>query len=60
MVVNVSKVNCYVYHVFIHLETEENHIKRLENVFGALLKHGLRIELKKCSFIVSRLEFLAH
>ena len=57
---NVSNVKCYVDDVVIHSETEEGHVEHLENVFALLLKHGLRIRLKKCSFMQPRVELLGH
>ena len=51
ILVNVRNIKYYVDDVVIHSVTEERHIKHLENVFALLLKHGLRIRLKKCSFM---------
>ena len=56
ILVNVTNVKCYVDDVFGHSETEERHIKRLENVFALLLEHGFRIRLKKCCFMQPREE----
>ena len=57
---NVSNVKCYVDDVVIHSATEESHVMHLENVFALLLKHGLRIRLKKCSFMQPRVGLLGH
>ena len=53
-----KNVKSYVDDVVIHSETEQNHIKYLKNVFALLIYHGLRIRLKKCSFIQPRVEML--
>ena len=53
---NVSNVKSYVYGVVVHSATEES----LENVFALLLKHQLRIRLKKCSFMQPRVELMGH
>ena len=58
--VNTSNVKCYVGDVVIHSATAVSHIKHLENVFALLLKHGLRIRLKKCSLIQTCVELLGH
>ena len=47
--VNVSNVKCYADDVVIHSATAESNVKHIENVFALLLKHGLRIRLKKCN-----------
>ena len=60
ILVNESNVKCYVDDVVIHSDTAESHVKHLENVFALLLKHGLRIRLKKCSFMQPRVELLGH
>ena len=57
---NVSNVKCYVDDVVIHSATAESHVKHLENVFALLIKHGLRIRLKKCSIMQPRVELLGH
>ena len=59
ILVNVSNVKCYVDDV-IHSATAESHVKHVENVFELLLKHGLRIRLKKCSFMQSCEELLGY
>ena len=60
IILNVSNVNCYVDDVVIHADTAESHIKHLENVFAFYFKHGLHIQLKKCSFMQPRVELLVH
>ena len=57
---NLNNVKCYVDDVVIHSATAESHIKYLENVFALLLMHGLRIRLKRCSFMQSRVELLGY
>ena len=60
ILVNISNVKYYVDDVIIHSATAESHIKHLENVFVLLLKHELRIRLKKCWFMQTRVELLGH
>ena len=58
--VNVSYVKFYADGVFINSAAAYCHAKHLENVFLLLLKHGLRIRLKKCPFMPPRVELLRH
>ena len=51
ILLNVTNIKCYVDDFAIHSATEESHIKHLENFLTLLLKHGLRIRFKKCSFM---------
>ena len=39
ILLDVSKVKCYVDDVVIHSATADSHFKNLENVFALLLKH---------------------
>ena len=38
----------------------EEHLKRLENVFLKLRRHGLKIEAAKCKFFQSQVSYLGH
>ena len=58
--VNETNVKCYVDDIVIHLATGESHVKNLENVFGLLFKHGLRIRSKRCSFMQTCVELLGN
>ena len=60
MLCNVKNVKCYVDDVVIHSATAEEHLEHLETVFKLLRKHGLRLRLKKCSFMQPRVELLGH
>ena len=60
ILVNVNNVKCYVDYAVIHSAAAYSHIKHLENLFALLFKHGIRIRLKKCSFMQTRVEFLGH
>lgn len=57
---NVSNVKCYIDDVVIHSATKEEHMVHLEVVMELLKKHGLRLRLKKCSFVQPRVELLGH
>ena len=60
MLVNVSNAKCYVDDVVIHSATAESHFKHLENLFALLLKHGLRVRMKECSFMQPCVELFGH
>ena len=51
---------CYVDEVVIFSGNEEEHLKHLENVFAILKQNGLRLRIKKCSFMQSSVELLVH
>ena len=53
VLVNFTNVKRYIDNIGIYSTTEEIHIKHLENLFALVRKHGLRIRLKKCSFMQS-------
>ena len=60
ILVNVSNVKCYIDDVVIHSATMEEHMVHLETVMELLKKHGLKLRLKKCSFMQPRVELLGH
>ena len=60
ILVNVINVKCCCEHVLIYSGTEESHINHLEKDLALLLKHVLRIPLKKCSIMQPRVELSGH
>ncbi len=60
LLVNLSKVKCYVDDVVVHSATMEEHVKHLEKVMSLLRKHGLRVRLSKCFFMQPRVQLLGH
>ncbi len=58
ILVNVGNVRCYVDGVFS--KNTEEHAIHLENVFRILKNNGLRLRIKKCSFMQPSLELLGH
>ena len=60
ILVNEINVEFYFDDVIMYSETEESHLKHLENLSSLLIKHGLRFRLRKCSFMQPRVELLGH
>ena len=60
ILVNVSNVKCYIDDEATHSKAEKSNINHLENVVVLLLKHRLRIRLKKCSFMQLHVELLGN
>uniref|UniRef100_A0A5S6Q4E0 RNA-directed DNA polymerase n=2 Tax=Trichuris muris TaxID=70415 RepID=A0A5S6Q4E0_TRIMR len=50
----------YVDDILIASATQEEHLLHLEQVFQRLSANGLVLNLQKCQFLVSHLEFLGH
>ena len=51
---------CYIDDIIIFSKTKEQHFERLEIVFKRLIKHGLKLKLKKCEFFKPEVFFLGH
>ncbi|XP_044139657.1 uncharacterized protein K02A2.6-like [Bufo gargarizans] len=51
---------CLLDDMLITGSTDEEHRKNVEAVLGRLQKYGLRVNLSKCEFLKSQLEFCAH
>ncbi|XP_044155518.1 uncharacterized protein K02A2.6-like [Bufo gargarizans] len=51
---------CLLDDMLITGPTDEEHRKNVEAVLGRLQKYGLRVNLSKCEFLKSQLEFCAH
>ncbi|PKU64412.1 putative mitochondrial protein [Dendrobium catenatum] len=46
--------------ILVYSQTEEEHLKHLEEVLRILQTHQLKANLKKCNFAQSRVEYLGH
>ena len=57
---NVTDVRCYVDDVVIFSTSAEEHASHLENVFAVLNNNGLRLRIKKCSFVQPSVELFEH
>ena len=53
---------CLIYldDIIIFSKTFDEHIKRLENVFKQLEKHGLKLKASKCEFFKNKVQYLGH
>ncbi len=60
ILLNVDNVRCYVDDVAIFSKNTEGHAAHLENVFRILKDNGLRLRIKKRSFMLSSVELLGH
>ncbi len=60
ILLNVANVRCYVNDVVIFSKTTEEHASHLENVFAVLKNNGLRLRIKKFSFMQPSVELLRH
>ena len=50
----------YLDNVIVFSRTEEEHLHRLQVVFGQCLEHGLKLKLSKCHFLQDKIMFLGH
>jgi hypothetical protein len=55
-----KKVIVYIDDVLIMSETFEEHCELVEKVMSTLLTHGVRLNVKKCSWFSESVEFLGH
>jgi hypothetical protein len=53
-------VEVFVDDNLVHAETEEDLLLLLEQVFKLLAHYGIRLNAKKCAFMVPKVEFLGH
>ena len=58
--VNFDLLLIYLDDILVFAPTFEDHIKRLEFVFGRLKEHGLKMKPSKCFFFQSEAKFLGH
>ena len=50
----------YLDDIIILSQTEEEHLKHLEIIFGRLKETGLKLKRSKCSFMKLHIEYLGH
>ncbi len=60
ILLNVANVRCYIEDVVVFWKNTEEHARYLENVFAILKNNGLRLRIKKCSFMQPSVELLGH
>ena len=53
-------VIAYLDDIIIFSQTEEEHLKHLEVIFGRLKEAGLKLKRSKCSFMKLHIEYLGH
>ena len=56
----VTGVTCYIDDILVSSADEDSHLQSLEEVFNRLEKHGFRLKLKKCEFLLKSIEYLGH
>lgn len=50
----------YIDDLLIHSMTHEDHVKHLDEVFGRLIRAGLKVKLRKCKFGYEETKFLGY
>ncbi len=60
VLLNTGSVRCYVDDVVIFSKYEYDHITHVKKVFEILEENGLRLRIKKCSFMQHKVELLGH
>ena len=56
----IPGVIVYLDNILVSAPIEEEHLRRLEEVFARLKKSGLRARQSKCQFMVSEVSYLGH
>ena len=56
----IQGVTCYIDDILVSSVNNESHIQALEEVFCRLKKHGFKLKLEKCEFLLSHVEYLGH
>ena len=56
----VSEVICYIDDILVSSADEDSHLRALEEVCNRLEKHGFRLKLEKCEFLLKSIEYLGH
>ena len=56
----VPGVTCYIDDILVSSADEDSHLQSLEEVFNRLEKHGFRLKLEKCEFLLKSIEYLGH
>ncbi len=60
ILLKVDNVRCYVDDVVIFSKITDEHARHLTNVLRFLKGQGLRLRIKKCSFMQPSVELLGH
>ena len=58
--VNLTYALVYLDDVIVFSRTKEEHLHRLQIVFGWFLEHGLKLKQSKCHFLQDEITFLGH
>ena len=56
----IPHVSVYIDDILITGETDEEHLQNLDTVISRLEKEGLRLKLKKCVFMLPKIEYLGN
>ena len=56
----IPGVTCYIDDILISSLDEATHLKVLDAVLERLKKHGFRLKLVKCQFLMPSVEYLGH
>ena len=56
----IPHVVCYIDDILVTGESEEEHLRNLEEVLKRLRQHGIRIKRSKCAFLQESVEYLGH
>ena len=56
----IPGVACYIDDILVSSADEESHLQILGEVFSRLEKHGFKLKLKKCEFLMTPVEYLGH
>jgi predicted aspartyl protease len=51
---------CYIDDILVSSEDEESHLITLSQIFSCLEKHGFKLKMEKCEFLLSSIEYLGH
>ena len=51
---------CYIDDILVSRADEESHLRIPEEVFSHLEKHGFKLRLEKCEFLMTHIEYLGH
>ena len=56
----IAGVTCYIDDILVSSTDEESHLRALEEVLSRLEKHGFKLKLEKCEFLLKSIEYLGH
>ena len=51
---------CYIDDILVSSADKVSHLHILEEVFSCLEKHGFKLKLEKCEFLMTHIEYLGH